>query len=123
MRVIRDRIACGGFAVEASARCLSNCFHAERQLLRTLAGALPRVPDFDLKIALGTYVWEIAQTLSDFSHRLAELREHAGYPGRPDADFETFLSTIDQAQSPIFQLAGVCQVLIPALRSAYDAYI
>src|SRR6266849_1308445 len=100
MRAIGALSASGGLEVKANARYLSNCFHGEWQLFRTLAGALPRIPDFDLKIVLGTYVWDIAQTLSEFSRRLAELREHSGYPGRPDADFETFLQTIDQSQSP-----------------------
>jgi hypothetical protein len=113
----------GGLKVDDNARCLSNCSHAERQLLRSLAGALPRIADFELKILLGTHLWDIAQTLGDFSRRLSELREHAEYPGRPGEPFEAILNTIDQAPSSVHEVTGVYHVFLPALCSSYGAYI
>lgn len=122
-RVFDNRSLRGGLEVDQNARWLSNCFHAERQLLHTMAGALPRVADFQVKIILGTHLWEISQTLRDFSARLAELREHSDYPARPGEMYEAFLLRLDGAPSAWHQLAGIYDVLSQALIDIYEAYM
>lgn len=112
-----------GLTVGESARQLSNCFHAERQLLHSLSGVLPRIADFDLKVSIGRHIYGISQNLVDFSRRLSELREHAEYPGRPGAPFEAALNEIDQGPSPIHQVCGIYHAFLPAIYAAYDAYI
>ncbi len=112
----------GGLEVDENARRMSNCFHAERQLLHTMAGALPRVADLRVKIILGTHLWEIGQTLRDFSARLAELREHSDYPARPSEKYEAFLMRLDDAPTPMHQIAGMYEVLSPQLIRVYQEY-
>jgi hypothetical protein len=121
--VFDGRVFKGGLEVDDNAQWLSNCFHAERQLLHTMAGALPRVADMRVKIILGTHLWEVARTLRDFSARLAELREHSDYPARPGAGYEEILARLDEAPTPWHQLAGIYAVLSPALIDTYDAYL
>src|SRR5688572_32565616 len=113
MPVFDGRKVSGGLDVDDNARRLSSCFHAERQLLRSMAGVLPRVADFELKILLGTHIWDVAQNLVDFSQRLAQLREHSEYPGRPGESLEAVLEELDQAPSSAHQVAGMYQILIP----------
>lgn len=123
MLVFDGRKFRGGLPVDENAQRLSNCFHAENQLLHTLAGALPRVPDFHLKIVLGTHLWRIAQNLNEYSSRLSELRERGDYPARPGDRFENFLNEIDQVPSVHEQLVWIYQHFVPALCRIYDSYI
>jgi hypothetical protein len=123
MAVIDKRTVWGGLEVNENAVRLSNCFHAERQLLHCISGALPRVASLELKILLGTHLWDVGQNLIEFSRRLRELREHSDYPGRPSERSEELFDSLDRALSPAHQVAAIYRTFLPALCSAYDSYV
>src|SRR5581483_1429824 len=123
MPVFDGRRLSGGLPVDENARRLSNCFHAERQLLHCLCGALPRVASFELKILLGTQIWSIGQSLSGYSRRLSELRTYGDYPARPGEAFESVLNEMDRAPSTGAQLSWIYRRFVPALCRTYESYI
>ncbi len=93
----------------------------ERACMRTLAGWLPGVPEWEAKNLIGLHIWESADASDALRGRLRELRAY-----HPDRDASPGLSRLiqelDYAQNTAEVLATVYLVVKSALLEAYRAH-
>ena len=69
-------------SLDQNAQRLVRYAFLEQAAMRTLAGWLPGVPEWDVKNELGLHIWEDADSAERLRGRLRELRVH-----RPERDF------------------------------------
>lgn len=91
----------------------------ERACMRTLAGWLPGVPEWEAKNEIGLHLWESADAADELRARLRELRCH-----QPDRGIspmlETLANDLDHGQNTAEIIAGVYLVVKKALLAAYQ---
>ncbi|GAB4447220.1 MAG: hypothetical protein Kow00120_17370 [Anaerolineae bacterium] len=114
----------GHTRVGDASRVLKRFYVAERQLMRTLAAWFVQTSQWDLKRQLAQDMWETAQHADALRTRVLELR----YPRRDvdrkyDPDMLAFMAEVAKASDPREFVAGVYEVVLPALRDAYRAYL
>jgi Protein of unknown function (DUF455) len=90
----------------------------EQALMRTLAGWLPGVPEWEPKNEIGLHVWEDADSCERLRVRLRELRTHQPERGIPEA-LHGLARELDCAQNTLELLATVYLVVKKALLNAY----
>ena len=78
--------------IEQNVEYLKRYAFFERAAMRTLAGWLPGVPEWDAKNALGLHVWESAKAVDAIYRRLRELRTY-----QPERNISDILPQIRQA--------------------------
>jgi hypothetical protein len=104
--------------LDQSARRLVRYAFLEQAAMRTLAGWLPGVPEWDLKNDIGLHIWEDADSCERLRARLRELRVH-----RPEREFLDALVSLghdlDQARGTAELLATVYLVIKRALLAEY----
>jgi len=90
----------------------------EQAVMRTLAGWLPGVPEWDAKNQIGLHIWEDADSCERLRSRLRELRVH-----RPERDVPAGLvhlaRELDHAQGTLELLATAYLVVKRALLEEY----
>ncbi len=90
----------------------------EQAVMRTLAGWLPGVPEWDAKNQIGLHIWEDADSCERLRSRLRELRVH-----RPERDIPAELvqlaRELDHAQGTLELLATAYLVVKRALLEEY----
>jgi len=90
----------------------------ERACMRTLAGWIPGVPEWEPKNEFGLHVWESADSADELRARLRELRCHQ--PERNISPLlETLATQLDYAQNTAEVIATVYMVVKKALLEAY----
>lgn len=90
----------------------------ERACMRTLAGWMPGVPEWEPKNEFGLHVWESADAADELRARLRELRCHQ--PERHISPIlETLRDELDHAQNTAEVIATVYLVVKRALLDAY----
>ena len=106
-----------------TAEILTRLFFLERSLIISQAGWLPAAGPLEVKAALARTLWECAVTADGLQNRVFELR----YPSRliaPDAHRQVIAAfdlTRDAPGEEAFLLA-LADVLLPALRRAYEQF-
>ncbi len=90
----------------------------ERASMRTLAGWLPGVPEWEAKNEIGLHIWESADAADELRARLRELRCHQPERGISPA-LETLAHDLDHGQNTAEVIAGVYLVVKKALLAAY----
>ncbi len=68
--------AMGHITIEQNVEFLKRYAYLERACMRTLAGWLPGVPEWDAKNEFGLHIWESADAADQLRGRLRELRAH-----------------------------------------------
>lgn len=120
MKYVSDsRILRGGFDVDVNATRFSNYFHVERDLVHILGGWVARVPEIEIKFAIGTHVWEDAEHVNQIRQRIKELRYPSEYPMAPADRLIALTDEINQAEDALLLLVGVYEVLKPHLITSY----
>jgi hypothetical protein len=90
----------------------------EQACMRTLAGWLPGVPEWDVKNEMGLHIWESAEAAHRLRGRLQELRVAKPERGIPEA-FPHLARELDRAQNTAELLATVYLVVKRGLLEAY----
>lgn len=103
--------------LDANRRLLNRYRFVEHELLRILAGWLPRTATFELKCELGRSIWESAVHVNALYLRLREIQSPAFQPPE-DAALITVLRELPHAPDEFALALGVYQVLTPALIAA-----
>jgi hypothetical protein len=104
--------------IEQNVAFLKRYAHLERACMRTLAGWLPGVPEWEAKNAFGLHVWESAEAANQLRGRLRELRAHQ--PERQlSPGLEKLVKELDCAQNTAQVIATVYLVIKRALLEAY----
>ncbi|RPJ02472.1 MAG: hypothetical protein EHM39_01780, partial [Chloroflexi bacterium] len=92
--------------------------YLERACMRTLAGWLPGVPEWDAKNEFGLHIWESADAADHLRGRLRELRAH-----QPERNLshglEKVYKELDYAQNTAEVIATVYLVVKKGLLEAY----
>lgn len=107
-----------------SAALLKRWLHLERALLIACAGWVPAARRLETKALLARTAWQSSLTAEALKQRIFELR----YPerelalGRPDA-LVSLYETALHPPGPGPLLDALSGVLLPALRSGYEAYL
>jgi hypothetical protein len=93
----------------------------ERAAMRTLAGWLPGVPEWDAKNAFGLHVWESADAANTLRARLRELRAHQPERGISPT-LQQLAQELDYAQNTAEVIAGVYLIVKKQLLEAYRTH-
>lgn len=86
--------------------------------MRTLAGWLPGVPEWEAKNEFGLHIWESAQSADQLYGRLRELRVYQPERNLSEA-LTALVRELDYAQNSAELMATVYLVVKKALRDAY----
>jgi hypothetical protein len=110
-------------SIEQNVEYLKRYAFFERAAMRTLAGWLPGVPEWEAKNEFGLHIWESADAVDTLYGRLRELRNYQ--PERNIGDIlPTFGAVLDSAQNTAEVIATVYLVvkkgLLEALRNHPD---
>ncbi|MCZ7542283.1 MAG: hypothetical protein M5R40_01515 [Anaerolineae bacterium] len=107
--------------IEQNVAYLKRYAFLERACMRTLAGWLPGVPEWEAKNEIGLHVWESAHAADELHARLRELRAH--HPERGvSAGLHALAEALDHAQNTAEVIATVYLVVKRALLDAYRAH-
>lgn len=107
--------------IEQNVEFLKRYAYLERASMRTLAGWLPGVPEWDAKNALGLHEWEAADAANTIYGRLRELRCHSPERGLSEGLLK-LASELDHAQNTAELVATVYLVVRKALLEAYRSH-
>src|SRR5436305_2681988 len=108
-----------------TAQILKRFFFLERSLLISQAAWILDVAPLEMKTALARFIWQSSETAHALRERVFELRFPSRLleeEGSDRALIEIFNGARDSPSAPAFLLC-VGQVLLPALRDAYRAYL
>ncbi len=104
--------------IEQNVEYLKRYAYLERTCMRTLAGWLPGVPEWDAKNEFGLHIWESADASDQLRGRLRELRNY-----QPDRfhspTLEKLAKELDHAQNSAEVIASVYLVIKKGLLEAY----
>jgi len=104
--------------IEQNVEILKRYAFLERACMRTLAGWLPGVPEWDAKNQFGLHIWESADAADHIRGRLRELRNYQPERGLSPA-LEQVAAALDRAQNTAEVIATVYLVVKKALLHAY----
>lgn len=104
--------------IEENVEILKRYAFLERACMRTLAGWLPGVPEWDAKNQFGLHIWESADAADHIRGRLRELRNYQPERGLSPA-LEQVAASLDRAQNTAEVIATVYLVVKKALLHAY----
>ncbi|HZC25024.1 MAG TPA: DUF455 family protein [Candidatus Binatia bacterium] len=108
-----------------TAQLLKRFFFCERSLLVSEASWIPAIAPLDIKTGLARFIWQSAETADCLRERVFELR----FPSRlleEEGNDRALIELFDAAKhSPSVSAFLLClgNVLLPALRDGYQAYL
>ncbi len=108
-----------------TAQLLKRFFFCERSLLVSQAAWIPAVAPLDVKTGLARFTWQDAETANALRDRVFELRFPSRLLEEEGADralIELFAAIRNSPSVPAF-LRSAAQVVLPALRDAYQSYL
>ncbi|MEZ4670066.1 MAG: DUF455 family protein [Anaerolineae bacterium] len=104
--------------IDENVEYLKRYAYLERACMRTLAGWLPGIPEWEAKNEIGLHIWESADAADELRARLRELRCH-----NPERDMspvlETLATELDHGQNTAEIISTVYLVVKKGLLSAY----
>jgi hypothetical protein len=114
--IVKNRIT-----IDENVEYLKRYAFLERACMRTLAGWLPGVPEWEAKNELGLHIWESADAADELRARLRELRCH-----QPERNLSPLLeklgSDLDYGQNTAEIIATVYLVVKKSLLEAYRSH-
>lgn len=108
-------------SIEQNVEYLKRYAFLERATMRTLAGWLPGVPEWDAKNEFGLHIWEAADAADTLYGRLRELRCHSPERGISDG-LLSLASELNHAGNTAEIVASVYLVVRKALLEAYRSH-
>lgn len=107
-----------------TATILRRFWHLERAVTLIAGAWVPAVGRLEVKAALAKTAWQSSLTGNELRDRVFELR----YPDRaiarePDAPLVDLFEAVVDAPDPEAFLQAIAEILVPALRDAYEAYL
>jgi uncharacterized protein DUF455 len=108
-----------------TAQLLKRFFFCERSLLVSAAAWIPAIAPLEIKIGLARFIWQNAETAHTLRNRVFELRFPSRLLEEEGTDrnlIELFSAVKDSPSVPAF-LLNLGEILLPALRDAYQAYL
>jgi hypothetical protein len=118
-----------GFSVDENVRRLLRFHWVERRLMRILVAHLTSEPVWEVKCAFALHQWQSAEHVDALRRRIAEMRNPAPRLDLvPENDptaaaLDAFLEQVDAADDSDELLAGLYDVLYPALADAYRDHL
>ncbi len=108
-------------SIETNVEYLKRYAYLERACMRTLAGWLPGVPEWEAKNEFGLHIWESADAADHLRARLRELRNYQ--PERNlSPTLQRLFAELDYAQNTAEVIATVYLVIKKALLEAYRTH-
>jgi len=92
-------------------------------LMETLARWVPTTPEMEVKLLLGTHIWDVAQHADALGKRVFELRLPLQHSLRPAEGYVEVLRELSAATETGHRLAGVYETMVPALGHRYRQYL
>ncbi len=105
--------------IDANRRLLNRYRFVEHEIMRLLAGWLPRVETFELKCELGRALWENAQHVNAFYLRLREIQSPAFQKPTDDA-LVTLVGELPHAPDEYALALALYRVVTPSLIQALE---
>jgi uncharacterized ferritin-like protein (DUF455 family) len=108
-----------------TAQLLKRFYFCERAVLVNCAAWIPAIAALDIKTSLARFIWQNAETTHALRNRVFELRFPSRLLEEEGADqalVDLFSGVKNSPSVPAFLLC-VAEVLLPALRDAYQSYL
>ncbi|CAA9345544.1 MAG: hypothetical protein AVDCRST_MAG93-6866, partial [uncultured Chloroflexia bacterium] len=113
-----------GYGVKENAERLRRFAYVEQRMVLLAARHQPRVPEWELKAALGRHLWEDAEHATSLRNRIAELRTSVGVlDDAPDQQLATLMDEAERAENSAEVVVALYKVLKPALIAAYAHHV
>ncbi len=107
--------------IEQNVEYLKRYAFLQRATMRTLAGWLPGVPEWEAKNEIGLHVWESADATDTLYGRLRELRCHQPERGISDG-LHAVAQALDESQNSAELIATVYLVVKKGLLEAFRSH-
>lgn len=113
-----------GYGVKQNAEILRRFAYIEQRMVLLGARHLHRVPEWELKGALGRHIWEDAEHTTALRNRIVELRTSATVLDHaPDEQLATLMDEAERANGSAEVVVALYKVLKPALVAAYEHHL
>ncbi len=119
-----EQAARPGFSVDDNVERMRRYNWVERRLYEISAAFMNPTPEWEVKCALSLHLYLDSEHSQALRQRVAELRRPPLYLDQPPDDrLEAFLAEALRAEDTVELLAGVFQVIRPAILEAYRAHL
>ena len=122
-QILSGHSLAGRFGVRDSVRLIARFHYIEAQLMRTAAGMLAELPEWEVKCMLGRHLWEDSLHGDALLRRMVELRWPRTAPLHPGERTVRLMAMLDDAPDAAAFLSAVYLVVKPRLAAAYAAYL
>jgi hypothetical protein len=109
--------------VKARAEAVGTFRHVNVFLMETLAAWVPSTPEMEVKVLFGRHLWLAAQLADRLGRRTRELRAPLHFSRPPQASYLKALDALAGLKQTGDRVAGLYQVALPSLGSAYANYL
>jgi hypothetical protein len=109
--------------VKARAEAVGTFRHVNVFLMETLAAWIPSTPEMEVKVLLGRHLWLVAQLADRLGKRTRELRAPLHFSRLPRASYVKALGALAALKETGARIAGLYQIAMPSLSSAYCDYL
>ena len=92
-------------------------------LMETLAAWVPTTPEMEVKLLFGEHIWDFAQHADSFGKRTYELRLPLQHSSPPTEAYRQVLRKLSATEETTKRLAGIYDVMLPALEARYRRYL
>lgn len=109
--------------VKTRAEAVGTFRHVNVFLMETLAAWIPSTPEMEVKVLLGRHLWLVAQVADRLGRRTRELRAPLHFSRLPPASYVKALDALAAVKQTGARLAGLYELALPSLGSAYADYL
>ena len=109
--------------VKARAEAVGTFRHVNVFLMETLAAWVPSTPQMEVKVLFGRHLWLVAQLADRLGKRTRELRAPLHFSRLPRASYVKALGALAALKETEARIAGLYQIALPSLGSAYADYL
>jgi hypothetical protein len=119
-----DQGSRAGISVDATVARLRRYVYLKTQLLQLFATAFNGLPEWEAKGAISLHLWQDAEHSTWFRNRITEMRTPPHHLDKvPDPTLAVLVDELRTANSSLELLAGIYEVLKPAMVAAYRAHL
>jgi hypothetical protein len=109
--------------VQERGLCVATFRAVNVKLMEMLAQWIPTTPEMEVKLLLGTHVWDAAQHADAFGRRTHELRLPLQHSVPPEPDYARLLDEIAGAAATERKIAAMYDALLPRLDARLREYL
>ena len=112
-----------GLTVKERGQCVATFRFVQVGLMETLAAWVPTTPEMEVKLLFGEHIWDLAQHADSLGKRTYELRLALQHSVPPTEAYRRILGRLSSTEETTRRIAGIYDVMLPALETRYLRYL